>query len=209
MITFITSMVFLVPFLIIAGVVMIIALECQREGIASTFFSLAIVAVLYAHGTEIWSFITENAATSIYFAIGYIILGLVWSFIRWNEKVKGIFRKFVKLRDNFNEKNTGVELTTEQYQKEFNKTLEYQFKKGNGGFITIFTTQTQKEVIENITPKGVNHKALIVSWISYWPLSVIGTLLNNPFRRFFEFIYESVSGFYDEIVKRQKANILK
>lgn len=209
MFTFITSMVFILPFLIIAAIVMIIALECQREGLASTFFSLAIALVLYTHGSEIWGFITQNAATTVYFAIGYVILGLGWSFLRWNEKVKAIFKKFVRIRNEFAEKQGLITAEEkEESHKKFILKLEYQFKNGDNRFIDFYSHDTNETIINKITPKGVKHKALIVSWISYWPLSVIGTLLNNPFRRFFEFIYESVSGFYDEIVKRQKNNIL-
>ena len=40
---------------------------------------------------------------------------------------------------------------------------------------------------------------MITSWISYWPASLGATLLNNPFRRFFEWIYSLVSGIYDKI----------
>ena len=45
--------------------------------------------------------------------------------------------------------------------------------------------------------------------ISYWPVSLIATLLNNPFRKFFEMVYSNISGFYDKITNSYKAEALK
>lgn len=207
MIAFITSLAFIVPFLIVAGIVMIVSLENNKEGLATTFFSLSIALLGWTYSSEILAFVSENIASTIYFSIAYVILGLVWSFIRWNEKVKGIFKSFSRLKEKFVEKNGEI---TKENRKDFYNTLggtfwysDYSGKHRFDGDYNI------DKVVKEITPKGIDNKALIVSWISYWPLSLIGTLLNNPFRRFFEWIYESVSGFYDKITANQKAKYIK
>jgi hypothetical protein len=41
--------------------------------------------------------------------------------------------------------------------------------------------------------KVSDHKAMIFSWILYWPLSITWTLLNDPVRRFVNFIYNSIA----------------
>jgi len=207
MITFLTSATFILLFSIISAIIIIVALEMEREGVASTFFSLAIALVLYAHSAEILAFLSANVLNTVYFAVGYVILGLGWSFLRWNEKVKSVFRKLREKRDKFTSEFGRLDF--EENQKKFNEKINYDFKDGNNKVITIENKDSFEKVVTKITPKGIEHKALIVSWISYWPLSIIGTLLNNPFRRFFNMVYESVSGFYDEIAKRQKNNILK
>ena len=205
MIAFLTSMVFIIPFLIVAGIVMIISLETNKEGVASTFFSLATALVIWSYGSEIWGLITQNILTTLYFSVGYIILGLIWSFLKWNQKVAKIFKLFSKFKTKFIEKNGEI---TDANRYKFNQTLEYKFKKSDFYSISSFGYEkepySEKKVIQEITPKGIDNKAKIVSWIGYWPLSLIGTLLNDPFRRFFEWIYESVSGVYDKITTRQK-----
>lgn len=214
MFAFITSMVFLIPFLIVMGIIMIVSLESEKEGVASTFFSLATGIVIWTYGPDLWVLITQNIATTLYFSVGYVILGLIWSFIKWNQKVAKIFKLFIKQKNKFIAENGEiVERTKDQIgnKQAFYNTLAYKFKYADGsGPISSFDEgKSIEEVIEKITPIGLEHKAKIVSWISYWPLSLIGTLLNDPFRRFFEWIYESVSGVYDKITQAQKSKYIQ
>jgi hypothetical protein len=53
-----------------------------------------------------------------------------------------------------------------------------------------------------IMPIGSENKASIIAWISYWPLSLLATLLNNPFRRLFEYVYSLVANAYDKISQK-------
>jgi len=36
----------------------------------------------------------------------------------------------------------------------------------------------------------------------------MATLLNNPFRKFFEWVYDNLSGYYDKITNSQKQTLL-
>jgi len=214
MIAFLTSLVFILPFLIVAGIVMIIALETNKEGLASTFFSIATALVIWSYGPEIWELITNNILTTVYFSVGYVILGLIWSFLKWNQKVSKIFKLYSNLKAKFIKEHGEITATTKDKigtRQQFYNTLDYKFKYADGhGTISSFDHNKDLDyVIERITPLGLEHKAQIVSWIGYWPLSLIGTLLNDPFRRFFEWIYESVSGLYDKITARQKNKYIK
>lgn len=203
--TLLASATFIIWFLIISTIIVIVSLETENEGVASTFFSLAIALLLWNYGSDILSFVNENLTTTISFIVGYVLVGLGWSFLKWNEKVKKVFNKFVRLKTEFL-KNGGV--ITENNKQDFNGYINREFKDGSGDSISISRDFDEDKIFEAITPKGNDYKALIVSWISYWPLSLVGTLLNNPFRRFFEYVYESVSGCYDEIAKKQKNKIL-
>ncbi len=214
MITFLTSLVFILPFLVVSAIVIIISLETDKEGVASTFFSLATALVIWAYGSEIWDFITNNILTTIYFSVTYVILGLIWSFIKWNQKVSKIFKLFTKLKNDFiAEHGEIIERSKDNIgnKKAFYRTLEYKFNYGGGtGKISsFFESKSIEEVIKEITPIGIKHKGKIISWISYWPLSLIGTILNDPFRRFFEWLYYSVSDFYDKITIKQKNKYIK
>ena len=64
-------------------------------------------------------------------------------------------------------------------------------------------------IIEEITPLASKKKSVITSWIAYWPVSLIATLLNDPFRKFFEWVYDRLSGFYDRITSHYKKELLK
>lgn len=43
-------------------------------------------------------------------------------------------------------------------------------------------------------PDPANHKLLIYSWIAYWPISGIWSIINDPIRHFCVHIYNSIAG---------------
>jgi hypothetical protein len=185
--------------LIIGVIASIIALEKQEKGIASGVISLVLALLLWNYGLDLWGFVKENLDLTLYFSLGYVILGVVWSFIKWNEKVKKVFSKFKEIKSSI----TGKLDSTEK-MKELIISLRGEFKDDDGVSISFYESDTITTIAEKITPIGLKNKGLITSWIMYWPLSLLGTLLNNPFRRFFNYIYDSVSGLYDKITQKHK-----
>jgi len=47
--------------------------------------------------------------------------------------------------------------------------------------------------------KASENKGRIVSWMSYWPLSLVWTFLDQPVKRLFTWIYNRTSKVYDRI----------
>ena len=52
------------------------------------------------------------------------------------------------------------------------------------------------------TPKAFNYKIKIVAWMSWWPASMIGTLVNDPVRRFLNLVYTYLSSLYQKMADR-------
>lgn len=52
-----------------------------------------------------------------------------------------------------------------------------------------------------------DHKQDIMRWMCWWPFSFIGTILNDPFRRFFEMIYRNLAVLLQNISDRAYAGI--
>ncbi len=198
MIGLLSSLAFITVFIAVAIIITIVSLEREKEGFASGVVSLILGLLLWNYSRDIWAFVSTNLATTVYFAIGYVILGIGWSFLKWNEKVKKVFTNFKLIKSKFI-KDKG-EITSEKL-KDFTDRLyeSYKFKDAGGHRINFYKTDTSETITKKIMPLGLDNKSLIMSWISYWPLSLLGTLLNNPFRRFFSWVYNKVSGFYDLI----------
>jgi hypothetical protein len=208
MVLLFSSFTFIMWFTIIAIVAMIIALENESGSWASTFFSLVTALLLWNYGNEVLAYVTENILQVIGFAVGYVLVGIGWSFLKWTSKVKAIFKRFGKVKEEFETKHGS--LTDEKNLAKFNSKISYEFtRSNNNGKYTVGSKDSINETIKGITPKGESYKATIVSWISYWPLSLLGTLVNDPFRRFFNWVYESISGFYDKITQNQIDNYVK
>lgn len=60
---------------------------------------------------------------------------------------------------------------------------------------------------ESDIPKAKDHKAKIISWMSYWPFSAFWTLLNDPIKRTFKFIYSKIEKVYEKMTEKVFADI--
>jgi hypothetical protein len=180
-------------------------LEYEKEGWATTFFSLGIALLLWNFRTDIWTFISSNPTATIGFTVTYILIGVVWSFLKWNSYVKNAFNKLKTIKADFIREHKEI---NEKNRAKFNSKVQYSgITKGDGGTLYLHD-ETLEEIIEKISPIASEKKSVITSWISYWPVSLMATLLNNPFRKFFEWVYDNLYGYYDKITNSQKQTLL-
>ena len=182
---------------IVAAIVTMISLEVEKEGVATTAVSIALALLLWNYGRDVWEFVKNDYASTTLFVLGYLVAGVIWSFMKWNEFVKrkiNIFKrtkaKLILDRPDFDENNDNhISMLCDRL-------------KDNGLSIWSYNVKSMAELKIKVVPIGSENKSAIVAWISYWPLSLLATLLNNPFRRLFEYTYSLVANAYDEIGKR-------
>lgn len=200
------STTFMIGAWVVIAILMAILLEFEKEGWATTFFSLGIALLLWNFRNEIWTLISSNPTATIGFTVSYILIGIVWSFLKWNYYVKNIFNKLKTIKINFIREYKEI---NDENRAIFNTKVNYSgLRSGNGSSLYISENTTLEQIIEKISPIASEKKSVITSWISYWPVSLMATLLNNPFRKFFEWIYDNISGYYDKITKSQKQTLL-
>lgn len=198
---------FIITFLVIAAILMAVLLEFEREGWATTFFSLGLALILWNFKGDIWNFISSNPLKTTGFALFYVLSGIAWSFVKWRNYVKKTLGRIKSVKDEFI--NIHKEIT-EKNRKEFNKQIkDLDLTDSYGRSVGVHDSTTLEEIVDKVTPIASRKKSLITSWISYWPVSLSATLLNNPLRQFFEWIYDNLSGYYDRMAKRHKDAILK
>jgi hypothetical protein len=53
-----------------------------------------------------------------------------------------------------------------------------------------------------------NHKGKIISWMTYWPISLLWNMINDPVRKMFTFIYGRVQGMYGKMSARIEKKML-
>lgn len=54
-----------------------------------------------------------------------------------------------------------------------------------------------------------NNKERIFGWLFYWPLSASWTVLNDPIRRIFNFVYNRISGSLQRMSDKMYSDIIK
>ena len=58
------------------------------------------------------------------------------------------------------------------------------------------------EVSEYEIPSARYNKSRIITWMSYWPFSALWTLINEPFKKTFKFIYSKIEGLFQAMSDR-------
>ncbi len=189
---------------IVAAIVTMISLEMEKEGTATTAVSIALALLLWNYGPDIWVFVKNDVGTTLLFVLGYLVAGVVWSFLKWSEFVKRKIELFKKVRAQ-------VIVTRPEFNDSNDKDRDYLCDRLRAnGFKAIWSHEVKSmgEIILKITPIGSENKSSIIAWISYWPLSLLATLLNNPFRRLFEYVYSLVADAYDKISQRHFKSLI-
>lgn len=182
---------------IVAAIVTMISLEVEEEGWATTAVSIALALLLWNYGHDLWLFVKEDCGTTLLFVLGYLVVGVVWSFMKWNEFVKRKVSIYKKVK---------AELIVKRpdFDENSYKSVDVLCQKLRENRISVWgcDVKTMAELKLKIMPIGSENKASIIAWISYWPLSLLATLLNNPFRRLFEYVYSLVANAYDKISQK-------
>lgn len=66
----------------------------------------------------------------------------------------------------------------------------------------LFCTTFYKGLHITDVPKASNFKSDIIAWMCWWPFSIIGTLISDPIRKFFTFMYNTFSGAYQRMADK-------
>jgi len=70
-----------------------------------------------------------------------------------------------------------------------------------------YITENNVTHIENYIPKAKDNKGRIISWMSYWPFSAFWTIINDPIKRMFRFIYARFENLYDKMEKKMFSDL--
>jgi hypothetical protein len=194
MIEFILSAPFVIGAVVTIAIIIAVLLEFEKNGWATTLFSLGVGLTLWAYKREIWEVVSGNPMPTIYFALAYIGAGLAWSLMKWKLYINKRVDRFEEAKREFLRTGKEIKSNWKDWVSFLNSKIPSYLR--NASF---YESDSPDDIAESLVPIATEKKALIVSWISYWPMSLGATFLNNPFRRFFEWIYGLVSGIYDKM----------
>jgi hypothetical protein len=134
----------------------------EGDGVGATITFILSAILLYAtsgHRDSFISFITNNWLRNFEIVMIYLIIGLVWSFVKWYFY---LLNKKEKLED-------------------------------------LITMNSNYELNQYDIPKAGENKDKIILWMSYWPWSAIWTIINDPVRKIFNWIYTKFSSIYQKM----------
>jgi hypothetical protein len=167
----------------------IISFFSEEDGVKATItLVLGALFLQFVAKFDILGFIRHEPFTLAFYGLLYVALGFGFACVKWWRYAKKQRRAYDKLRATFFRKNKieGNELPPE-LKESFFAYLKESYKPNQRGDFRHYSDASDADpVIPDIT----QNKAAFIRWMTYWPLNLLFTLLNDPVRRLFEWLYE-------------------
>lgn len=178
-------------------VVATILMEVEHFGFATLTLVATLIGLQCFHLLDVLSYVVHHTVETLMYTAGYLLAGIIWSFVKWFSFLMRFRDRYRECRNTFfkdNNLQVGTPLSPEMASA-LNTYLARQDYYGEfrGNPLTA-------------KPKAVKNKSRIVAWMSLWPFSVIGTLLNDPVKRLFKFLFNSFKALYQQMADRVFAN---
>lgn len=185
---------------IFAMIVLIVSLitataftETEKFGWATVLLIAAVAMAQWFHMVDFVSFISTHALASVVYVLLYVAIGIGWSFVKWFSFLMGARDRYRQWKTKFLGKDgiNPFDPIPENKRFEFIAFIQSQSD--------YFYREPVADLLDGKRPRASNNKSRIVSWMSLWPCSVIGTLLNDPVRRLFNFLFSQFKNLYQKL----------
>jgi len=183
----------------LASLLLILALE-KDSGFVTTAVFVVTLAVMVCLGNAGW--LTWVFQNPLYFGLGvlgYLAVGVGYGTGKWWLYVRDCATRYRQVRREWLLREVEEGVTPAAECREASRT-------------GVFTGEVKREwrfyvkdhyFGKKITkPSASRCKSQIITWMTYWPWSALWTLINDPVRRFFCWVYEQLSGTLQAISDR-------
>lgn len=184
---------------VLAAFVIALIVFAEEDGVKATVtLVLGALFLQFIAKFDLLTLIREQPFTLLFYIGLYIVIGLVWSVVKWSFYVKAQRRIYDRLRKKFcAESGITGEFTLEQ-KGSWYLHLRENYRPNKGSTFKHYSSSDSTAVIPDVT----ENKAAIIRWMTYWPFSLLFTLLNDPVRRLFEWVYENIGTFLQAMAVR-------
>lgn len=140
------------------------------------------LALTYAF-TDVSAFSLPSIWDLAGYGAAYICIGIVWALAKW----------FMFMRK--------VRALADEYAA-FSSWIRNAYKSVKA-YVRYKCGQSQWPLIKNMPPKASDHTGSQLSWLAYWPVSLVIFILDKPVRKVFTLLNEGLSGIYNRITASQ------
>lgn len=168
-------------FLAISFLFLLVALEQEAFEVLVIGTLVMLVAVIGFSNLNVFHWIYENPLTVLVGVGCYLLAGVVWGLIKW-------YFFCLNKADNYATRRKDFADRFATYQKN-NPTSK----------VTFPDFLSDNVYCNDFPPTPANNKARITAWMTYWPCSAVWTILNDPIRRFYNFVYNRLTNLYTRI----------
>lgn len=186
--------------LIVLGIFFVIEtvlMEVEHWGWATFTLLATFVGSLVCHhfwGTfSIVDWVVANGVFTLVYVGAYLAVGVGWSFVKWFSYLMGFRDAFREQKEAFCLKrglDPKAPITDEAVLKDLDSHLSSNVDWGQ---------RHRHQLLSRERPRAVKSKARITAWMAFWPFSMVGTVLNDPVRRLFNFLYSQFKALYQKM----------
>jgi hypothetical protein len=169
-----------IPIVVIIALVIGYLVEDQEEHVIGTVVWFMILVVLFyaTKYLDIFHIIKNNFPKFLLFLVAYIVIGIVWSFIKLRITANRFSKEWEETKKSFSEKGTNKEDWLNCQSIDLDK----------------FDFSEQE------------HK--IFSWAMFWPFSILWFFLKDFLREVWEYLYKYLKNAYRRVYESAIQNII-
>ena len=167
---------------------LIACVESEKSGRALALIVSVATAFILFGDQNIVPWIVSHPLKILEYTAGYVITGIVWGFVKWYFYLLKARDRIIDYRTSWIERNGAIDDTVIAGVPGNNKTRREQFEY-----------DVAHDLLSPRIPTAKSHSGCIIFWMSYWPASAVWTLINDPFTRFFKFIYNRIVAMFESI----------
>lgn len=172
------------PLTVVALIIILACEETERDFLAFATLCAYLFVAWKFMGLDWIGYAREHTGQMLLIILGYFVAGLIWAVVKWVLYVIKMRSLYRELKCNFlkQKKVEGEEIPAE-YKDAWKDFFERSKSRGY-----------REESIPATAPRISDHKARFARWMTYWPMSMIWTVLADLVKDLFNAIFEAVKG---------------
>jgi hypothetical protein len=194
-------------FWILLGILTFIILVAvaHDSGVSATV-SVLITIIFFqwlgGFGSMAFQYAKENLWIVFIYAGGYLLIGLLWAIVKWWFLVSSYRRRYDSAKSRFLRQHSaeGSTIPNDLRDAWRKHVVDEDLGFRNRTYLSYESEASQ--VVSALVPDVTQEKASIIRWLTYWPWSMLWTLIDDPVKRFFNFLYEQIGAFMQAIADR-------
>lgn len=166
---------------------MLVFIENEKPFWATSAILLTFGALHFFGDFNVFAAAVRHPVTAVVMTAAYFVLGTVYAVFKWWRFVSIQREKYDELKREFLS-NNGVfaPFSTSTVPAALQRKWEAAVGDMNSGY------RRRAHSVSSVAPSPKAHKGLILTWMCYWPWSFVWTMINDPVKRLFRYIYSQI-----------------
>lgn len=204
------TLLFLIGLVVLVGVATILT-EVESFGWATLALIGTVVGAQLLHVVDVLHYVEHHALQTGLYALGYVLVGVAWSFVKWFSYLMSFRDAFRTQKEAFiketNQRRATLTDTTgrDAIPLDQNAPIPTELQAAFKEYIqhnARWNSEHRSQLFDMERPRASKNKSRITAWASLWPCSVVGTVLNDPVRRVFNFLFNWFKALYQQMADR-------